>query len=80
MPSIVTLRNTSTEDPLEASTLDMTLGPGEDKQVDLERLSNLPSLLELNRTNRVEILLDNETISTDDLSDPISRSPLSGSR
>ena len=71
MASMVTVRNSSSEDPLEASTLDMTLGPGEDKQVDLELLSNLPSLLELNRTNRVEILLDNETISTDDLSDLI---------
>ena len=73
MASIVTLRNTSSEDPLEASTLDMTLDPGEEKEVDLERLSNLHSLLELNRTNRVEILRDNESISSDDLSDLIWR-------
>ncbi len=73
MASIVTVRNTSNEEPLKASALDITLEPGEDKEVDLERLSNLPGLIELNRTNRVEILLDDRSISAGDVSDLIWR-------
>lgn len=69
MATIVTLRNPSEETRLEVLSLDLALEPGDDKELDLDQVPSLDPLLELARTNQVEVLLDGHTVSADELSD-----------
>jgi len=67
MATIVTLHNPSEETRLEVLSLDLALEPGDDKELDLDQVPNLDPLLELARTNQVEVLLDGHTVSADEL-------------